>query len=339
MGWREFPTGAAQHPMRNFFLPLATAIVAVVIATAAWSQGYPTRAITLIVPYAAGGSVDAVARIVAPKLTERLGQSVVIENVAGAGGMVGTQRAARTAPDGYTLLLSVESTMAIAKLVQPSSVQYDSQKDFLPISLIGTSPLVLAGKKALAADTIDELLKLLRANPGKFSYATSGTGTSLHVAGEMINIEGKVAMVHVPYRVGAQMVTDLVGNQIDLAMLPLVMALPNYRSGNIKVFGTTEPARSPVAPDLPSLAEHPDLRNVNVTVWFGLFAPARTEGAIVERLHQAVAASLQDADVRAKLAETGLRLVGNSPTEFAAFLAQEIEKYSAIVKAANIKAE
>ncbi len=318
---------------------IAVALTALVVSTAALGQAYPSRPITLIVPYAAGGSVDAVARIVAPKLTERLGQGVVIENVAGAGGIVGTQRAARAAPDGYTLLFSVESTMAIAKLVQPTTVHYDSQKDFQPISLIGSSPLVLAGKKALPADTTDELIKLLRANPGKFSYATSGTGTSLHVAGEMINMEGKVAIVHVPYRVGAQMVTDLIGNQIDLAMLPLVMALPNYRSGNIKVFGTTEPTRSPVAPDLPSLAEHPDLRNVNVTVWFGLFAPAKTDPAIVERLHQAVAAALQEGDVRAKLAETGLRVVGNSPAEFTAFLAQEIEKFAAIVKAANIKAE
>jgi len=320
-------------------LRFAIALVGFVVTTTAFGQSYPSRPITLIVPYAAGGSVDAVARIVAPRLSERLGQNVVIENVAGAGGIVGTQRAARAAPDGYTLLFSVESTMAIAKLVQPSTVQYDSQKDFTPISLVGTSPLVLAGKKSIAADTTDDLIKLLRANPGKFSYATSGTGTSLHVAGEMINIEGKVSIVHVPYRVGAQMVTDLIGNQIDLAMLPLVMALPNYRNGNIKVFGTTEPTRSPVAPDLPSLAEHPDLRQVNVTVWFGLFAPTKTDAAIVERLHQAVAATLQEADVRAKLAETGLRIVGNSPAEFAAFLAQEVEKFSVIVKAANIKAE
>jgi tripartite-type tricarboxylate transporter receptor subunit TctC len=318
---------------------LAIALVLSAIITAASGQSYPVRPITLIVPYAAGGSVDAVARIVVPKISERLGQSVVIENVAGAGGIVGTQRAARAVADGYTLLFSVESTMAIAKLVQPSTVQYDSQKDFQPISLIGTSPLVLAGKKDLAANTTDDLIKLARANPGKLSYATSGTGTSLHVAGEMINMEGKVTIVHVPYRVGAQMVTDLIGNQIDLAMLPLVMALPNYRNGNIKVFGTTEPTRSPVAPDLPSLTEHPDLRNVNVTVWFGLFAPAKTEAAIVERLHQAVATALQDADVRAKLAETGLRIVGNTPAEFTAFLAQEIDKFSAIVKAANIKAE
>jgi tripartite-type tricarboxylate transporter receptor subunit TctC len=318
---------------------LAIALAAFVLADAAFAQTYPTRPITVIVPYAAGGSVDAVARIMAPRLGDRLGQSVLIENVAGAGGIVGTQRAARATPDGYTLLFSVESTMAIAKLVQPSTVQYDSQKDFSPISLIGTSPLVLAGKKTLPADTTDELIKLLRANPGKFNYATSGTGTSLHVAGEMINIEGRVSMVHVPYRVGAQMVTDLVGNQIDLAMLPLVMALPNLRSGNIKAFGTTEPKRSPVAPDLPSLAEHSDLKNVNVTVWFGLFAPAKTDAAVVTRLHQAVADALQVADVRAKLAETGLRVVGNSPSKFAEFLAKEIEKFTAIVKAANIKAE
>ena len=318
---------------------LALTLAACVAPTAALGQVYPSRSITMVVPYSAGGSVDAVARIIAPKLAEHLGQGVLVENVVGAGGIVGTQRVARATSDGYTLLLSVESSMAIAKLVQPSTVQYDSQKDFLPISLIGTSPLVLAGKRELPADTTDDLLKLLRANPGKYSYATSGTGTSLHVAGEMINFEGKVSMVRVPYRAGSQMVTDLVGNQIDLAMLPLVMALPNYRTGNIKVFGTTEPDRSPVAPDLPSLTEHPDLKNVNVTVWFGLFAPAKTESPIVERLHQGVVASLQDADVRTKLAETGLRLVGNSPAEFAAFLAQEIEKFSIVVRAANIKAE
>ena len=309
------------------------------VATAAAAQTYPSRPITMIVPYAAGGSVDAVARIIAPGLGQRLGHNVVIENVAGAGGIVGTQRAARSAPDGYTLLLAVESTMAIAKLVQPVTVQYDSQKDFSPISLVGTSPLVLAGKRELPASTTGELLTLLRANPGKYSYATSGTGTSLHVAGEMINIEGKVAMVHVPYRVGAQMVTDLVGNQIDLAVLPVVMALPNYRRANIKVFGTTEPTRSPVAPELPSLTEHPDLRRVDVTVWFGLFAPAKTDPMIVTRLHQGVVATLQVAEVKAKLVESGLRVVANNPGEFAAFLAQEIEKFSIIVKAANIKAE
>ncbi|MGA8410739.1 MAG: tripartite tricarboxylate transporter substrate-binding protein, partial [Xanthobacteraceae bacterium] len=162
----------------------ATVLAVLAGATAAPAQQpYPSRPITLIVPYAAGGSVDVVARVVANALGQKLNQNVVIENVAGAGGVTGTQRAARAESDGYTLLFSVESTMAIAKLVQPHVVQYDSQKDFAPISLIGTSPLVLVGKKDLPASTIAELMVLLRANPGKYSYASSGVGTSLQVAG------------------------------------------------------------------------------------------------------------------------------------------------------------
>jgi tripartite-type tricarboxylate transporter receptor subunit TctC len=229
--------------------------------------------------------------------------------------------------------------MAIAKFVQPSTVKYDSLKDFLPISLIGDAPLVLAGKKELPASNTKELLALLKENPGKYNFASSGVGTSLHVAGEMINIEGQVKMVHVPYRVGAQMVTDLVGSQIDLAVLPLVMALPNYRTGNIKVFGITEPERSVLAPDLPSLGEQTELKNVNVTVWYGMFAPAKTNPAIVNKLYNEIAALMKEPEMKTKLAEVNLRVVGSSPAEFSAFLAKEIEKYAAIVKAANIKAE
>src|SRR4051812_11430196 len=218
--------------MRIHAVRLTLLLAAMLAATPATSQSWPTRPVTLIVPYAAGGSVDVVARVVANKLSDRLGQSVVVENAPGAGGVTGTQRAARAEPDGYTLLFSVESSMAIAKFVQPSIVKYDSLKDFVPISLIGDAPLVLAGKKELPASNTKELLALLKESPGKYNFASSGVGTSLHVAGEMINIEGQVKMVHVPYRVGAQMVTDLVGSQIDLAVLPLVMALPNYRTGN-----------------------------------------------------------------------------------------------------------
>jgi tripartite-type tricarboxylate transporter receptor subunit TctC len=308
-------------------------------APASAQQPYPSRPITLIVPYAAGGSVDVVARVVANALGQKLSQNVVVENVAGVGGVTGTQRAARAELDGYTLLFSVESTMAIAKLVQPHVVQYDSQKDFAPISLIGTSPLVLVGKKDLPASTIAELMVLLRANPGKYSYASSGVGTSLQVAGEMINIEGKVQMVHVPYRVGSQIVTDLMGNQIDLAVLPLVMALPSYRNGNIKIFGITEPERSALAPDLPSLAEQPELKNVSMTVWYGLFAPAKVDPAIIDRIYHALAAALREPELQAKLADVNLRVVGSSPAEFAKFLADEITKFAAVVKAANIKAE
>ena len=303
-------------------------------------ESYPSRPVTLIVPYAAGGGVDAVARVIAESLSKRLGQRFVIENVTGAGGVIGTQRAARARADGYTLLFAVENTMAVAKLVQPTVVQYDSQKDFQPISLIGTAPLVLAGKKDLPAGNIAELMTLLKANPGKYSFASSGVGTSLHVLGEMINVEGKVKMVHVPYRAAPQIVTDLISNQIDLAILPLNLALPSYRNGSVKIFGTSERTRSPLAPDLPSLAEHPDLKGVNMTVWYGLFAPANIDSAIVARISEILAAVLRDASMRAKLADVHMiNAVGSTPAELAAFLAQEIETYSAIVKAANIKAE
>jgi tripartite-type tricarboxylate transporter receptor subunit TctC len=305
-----------------------------------FAQNYPSRLITLIVPYAAGGGVDVVARIIGETLGSRLGQRIIIENVTGAGGVIGTQRAARAQPDGYTLLFAVENTMAVAKLVQPSVVEYDSQKDFQPISLIGTAPLVLVGKNELPAKNISELMTMLRANFGKYSFASSGVGTSLHVLGEMINVEGKVKMVHVPYRAAPQIVTDLISNQIDLAILPLNLALPSYRNGSIKIFGTSERTRSPLAPDLPSLADHPDLQGVSMTVWYGLFAPAKIDPAITDRISQDLVTILHNPAMRAKLAEVYLiNAVGSTPAELATFLNQEIGTYSAVVKAANIKAE
>jgi tripartite-type tricarboxylate transporter receptor subunit TctC len=305
-----------------------------------FAQNYPSRLITLIVPYAAGGGVDVVARIIGETLGSRLGQRIIIENVTGAGGVIGTQRAARAQPDGYTLLFAVENTMAVAKLVQPSVVEYDSQRDFQPISLIGTAPLVLVGKNELPAKNISELMTMLRANFGKYSFASSGVGTSLHVLGEMINVEGKVKMVHVPYRAAPQIVTDLISNQIDLAILPLNLALPSYRNGSIRIFGTSERTRSPLAPDLPSLADHPDLKGVSMTVWYGLFAPAKIDPAITDRISQELVTILHNPAMRAKLAEVYLiNAVGSTPAQLATFLNQEIGTYSAIVKAANIKAE
>ncbi len=315
--------------------------------TAAWAQSsgatggaaYPSRPITLMVPYAAGGNVDAVARWVAPELSKRLGQSVVIDNVAGAGGAIGTERAARASADGHTLLLSVESAMVIAKLVSPSVVKYDGLKDFAPVTLLSSSPLVLVGRPGLPANNLDELLKLMRKEPGKLNYATSGIGTSLHVAGEMFNQLGKVQMVHVPYKIGSQIVTDLMGNQIDLAMLPIPLTSEQVKAGRIKAFGVTEVARSPGLPDVPSMAEHPQLKGLEVTVWFGLFAPAKTDPAVVARLAKESAEMLKDEALRQKLAAIGMRPLGLPPEAFAKFLDAEQRKFGDIVRVGNIRAE
>jgi tripartite-type tricarboxylate transporter receptor subunit TctC len=325
--------------MRTPLCRLALGLVALAASAAATAQSYPSRPVTMIVPYAAGGNVDAVARWVAPELTKRLGQQVLVENIAGAGGVIGTERAARAAPDGYTLLLSVESTIVIAKLVSPSVVKYDGLKDFAPIVLISSAPLVLVGKPALPANTLDELVKLLRANPGKFNYATSGIGTSLHVAGEMINQRAGVQMTHVPYKVGAQIVTELMGNQIDLAVLPIPLTSEQAKSGKVKAYAVTAPQRSPALPNVPSTDENPDLKGVDVTVWFGIFAPARTDPAIVARIHRETAEILKQPEITEKLANFGMRTLGLGPADFAKFLDAELAKFSAIVKAANIRAE
>jgi tripartite-type tricarboxylate transporter receptor subunit TctC len=325
--------------MRMFVARFAVILAFVSASLQVSAQTYPARPITLIVPYGAGGSVDAVGRIVSERLAARLGGTIVVENVVGAGGAIGTVRAARAAPDGYTLLFSVESSIVIQKLVSPSLVPIDPLKDFQPVSMVGSSPLILLGRKDLPANNIAELMKLLKDNPGKYNYASSGVGTSLHLAGEMINSVGKVNMVHVPYKTGAQIPTDLMGNNIDLAVLPLVLAMQNVKAGNIKAFGITEPERTSLAQDVPSLAEYPELKGVTVTVWYGLFAPAKTDPAIVAKLHESLAAVVKEPAVVERLLAANTRPVGNSPKEFADFLAAENEKFSALVKATGIKAE
>jgi tripartite-type tricarboxylate transporter receptor subunit TctC len=317
---------------------VAAAVAAAV--TQAFADDYPSRPITLIVPYAAGGGVDAVARVLGDRLGDKLGQKVVILNITGAGGLIGTQHAEEAAPDGYTLLLAVENTMAVAKLVQPGNVHYDAQKDFVPISLIGTAPLVLAGKNSLPANNTAELISLLKANPGKYSFASSGFGTSLHVLGEMINVDGNVKMVHVPYNAAPQIVTDLMGGQMDLAILPLNLALPAAKAGSLKIFGESEQKRSSLAPEIPSLAEDPALKTVDMTVWYAFFAPAKVDPAIIDKVSKATAEILQEPAMKKQFADVYLvNAVGSTPAELATFLGKEIEKFSVIVKGANIKTE
>ncbi len=319
---------------------LLRAAVAASLASCAFTVGaagaYPTKPITLVVGYTAGGSVDLVARTVAPELGKRLGQSVVIENLGGAGGTIGAQKVVKAEADGYTLLMGSGSEVSIARLTN-QAVRYDGEKDLAPITFVGTQPMVLVGKLQLPAKDANELIALAKAKPGSLSYASSGVGTPLNLAGELIKQQGKVNITHVPYKGASAMATDLLGGQIDLAVMVLSSALPHIQAGRVRAYGVTEARRASVAPNVPALAETPALKGVDMGVWFGLMAPKATPTPIIDRLNTEMQAVLAMPDVRKKLAEAGVEVSPANPAQFGSFVKRETGKYRAIVQAADIR--
>ena len=323
-----------QHFSRALFVLLAAVSAASSAhAQPAWPAAKP---ITIIVPFTAGGSVDATARLIGQKLAERLKQSVVIENLTGAGGVIGVAKAVQAAPDGYTLVLGADSPIAIAKLVTPGAVKYDVQKDLAPIGLVTTAPMVIVARPGLQANTLAEVLELARAQPGKLSYGTSGIGTVLQLAMETLKERAKVDIVHVPYRGGAQIVSDVIGNQLDLAVLVSISAVPHIAAKRVKAIAVTSEKRVASLADVPAIAETPAFKGFDVVAWTGLFAPARTPPAIVERLSRELDAVLHTEEMKEKLAEQGAVPGSGSASAFAGFIEREQERYARVVKAANI---
>lgn len=322
------------------FIPwLAAAFAAAALAPAAHAQpAWPAaKPITIIVPFSAGGSVDLTARLVGEKLAERLKQTVVVENVTGAGGTIGVAKAVQAAPDGYTLVMGADSPIAIARLVNPAGVKYDAQKDLVPVGLVNTAPMVLVARPDLPANNLAEVLKLARAQPGKLSYATSGVGTVLHLAMELIKEQAKVDLVHVPYRGGAQIATDVAGNQVDLAMLVSISATPHIVSKKLKGIAVTDDKRLPSLPDMATVGESPELKGFDFVAWTGLFAPASTPAPIVERLNRELGAVLASAEIRGKLLEQGAIAGSGTAASFGEFVLREQARYARIVQAANIR--
>jgi tripartite-type tricarboxylate transporter receptor subunit TctC len=315
---------------------IAAACLAAV--SSATSAAYPERPVTLVVPFAPGGSSDIIARSLAQQMSERLGQPVVIENVGGAGGTIGTHKVVRAKPDGYTVLLGSGSEILINKLINPKT-PYDASKDLTPLAFVGTGPMVLVAKTSLPANTVADVLAMARAKPDTLSHASAGNGTPMHVAGELLKIRGKVSMVHVPYKGAAPALTDLVGGQIDLAVSTLSAALPHIRSGKVKALAVTTAKRSELAPDIPAIAETPGLEGFDLGVWFGLFAPAGTPPDVVRRLQAETQTVLRDPAVRKRLAEVGITPSGASGEALAKFMVAETNTYRKVVEAAKIVAE
>ncbi|MBS0428725.1 MAG: tripartite tricarboxylate transporter substrate binding protein [Proteobacteria bacterium] len=324
---------------RAFAAALGASLALGLGAPAAIAQSYPSKPITLIVPFAAGGGVDATARLVNTKLGEVLKQSVVIDNVAGAAGTIGTQKAARAPADGYTLLFAVASPLNVAPLVAPSAVRYDTFKDFAPIATIGVSPFVLIGKASLPAANMAELIALAKKEPGKLNFGTDGVGTSLHVTAELIKQRAAMDIVHVPYKSGPQVLTDVAGGQLDLAVLPLSLAQPFIKDGKVKAFGVTSKQRAAIAPNVPALAETAALKDFEVDSWLGILAPAGVPAPVAQQLVQAVETTMKDPEVVRRLGEIAVRPVVMSGPAFGEYLAKERRTVQDVVTKANIKAE
>jgi tripartite-type tricarboxylate transporter receptor subunit TctC len=326
-----------QKPMLLIKMLLGSLATAVSCAVIAQGTGYPTMPITVVVPFAAGGGVDVAARIVMPKLGERLKQNIVIENTVGASGTIATQRVIRAKPDGYTMLFGVASPVTVAPLVSPSIYKYDGLKELTPVASVAAAPFVLIGRPTLAAQDTAELIKLISSQPGKLNYGTDGVGTSLHVTAEMIKHMAGLDIVHVPYKSGPQVLTELAGGQIDLAVLPIGLAQNFIRDNKVKAYGVTGRQRWQGLPSVPSLSETAELKGLDVDSWLGLLAPAGMDHAIVDRISKELAVVLAEPDMVRKLADAGLKPMLMAPEQFANYLAKEKQDLAAVISSAKIR--
>jgi len=303
------------------------------LPAAAQPEAYPHKPVTIVVAYPPGGSTDLTGRTLAAELSKKLGVPVVIENIGGAAGAIGAQKVVNAAPDGYTLLVGANNEIAINRLVS-SSVKYDI-KDFTPLGLIASQPLVLVASQKSGVKTVDQFLSLVKQNPGKFSYGSSGVGSSLHLAGEMVKEQAGLFMTHIPYRGVAPLTNDLLGNNIDFGVYVLSSALPHIRSGKLVPLGTTELKRSAVTPDIPALAETPKLKGIDIGTWYVLMGPARMPAPVVAKLKKALSDSLQSPELRKKL-EDASSTIAPLNVDMPRFLSTEIAKYKKIVDFAKI---
>ena len=320
--------------LRRTVLACGLLIAATGSAFADDAASYPNRAITMIVGYPAGGSTDLVGRFVADGLASRLGQPVVVENLGGAGGAIGAQKAVKATPDGYTLFVGANNELAIARLIN-KSIKY-SIGDFTPIGMIGSQPMVLVASQKAGVKTAAEFSALVAKNPGKFSYGSSGVGTALHLAGEMIKEQGKLHMTHIPYRGVAPLTTDLVGNNIEFGMFVLSSGLPQIRAGKVIPLGTTEAKRSAITPDIPALSELPQYKNVDINVWFALMAPKGLPAPVAAKVKKALDETMASPEFRKKMEEAG-SVVADPKTDAGKYINAEIAKYTKIVQFAHIE--
>lgn len=309
--------------------------LALALSGPAQAQTWPSQNIRLVVPFPPGGSTDVLARRLAEGLRERLGQTVIVENRGGAGGTIGSEFVAKSAPDGYTLLMGVTGSHGVAPSLYPN-LGYQPLRDFAPISLLVSAPLVLVVNPEVPAKTLQDFIALAKKQPDTLTYGTPGNGTSMHLTGVTFDLQAGTKLVHVPYKGSAGALTDLLSGQIKTMFGDLLVVLPQIRAGKINALAVTSKDRNPLLPDVPTMAEA-GLPGFEVLSWQGLFAPAGTPPAVVERLNKEVRAVMESKDVKDFFAAQGFLVGASTPAEFTSFVGSEVKRWGEIVKAGNVK--
>jgi tripartite-type tricarboxylate transporter receptor subunit TctC len=310
-------------------------LAATAVALPALAQGYPNKPIKFIVPFAAGSATDTVARVVGDHIGKDLKQPVVVENAAGGNGVIAAQKVAQAAPDGYTLLISTNTTHA-ANQSMLKKLPYDAVKDFETVSMLGTIPMALVVNPSLPVNSVPELIAYAKANPGKLSFGAGSSSSRISV--EMFKTMTGTDIVHVPYKSNPQAVTDLLGGQVQLMIADVSTTLPQAAAGKVKALGVSTRGPSPVAPGLPTIASQ-GVPGYEITAWFAAWLPAKTDAAIADKLQKSMAAAVADKDVQAKLLAAGIEPQSSSRKQLADFVASETEKWAKAVKAAGIEPE
>ena len=319
--------------MRSLRILVASLLAA--LAGTATAQDYPNKPIRLVVPFATGGVTDTTARVMADKLSQRLGQNVIVENRAGGSGNPGTQYVAQSPPDGYTLLLAFDGTMVINPFVF-TKIPFDTVKDFVPVTKLGDAALVLVAHPGLGVKNFADLMAYSKANPGKLSFGHSGTGGTTHVAGELLKQRTGLDMTHIPYKSGGQAVIDAIGGQVPLAYSAVAGAHAHVKTGKLVGIGVSMPRRVSSLPDVATFIEQ-GVAGFDVSSWVGIMAPAKTPKAVTDKLGATIAAVLKEADVRERFATLGVEPVGNTSEQFGEQIKADLARWQKVVEAAKIK--
>lgn len=320
--------------LRRTLIACGAALLAAGPAMADDAASYPNKPVTIVVGYPAGGSTDLVGRLVANEIEKHLGQTVIVENLGGAGGAIGAQKVANAKPDGYTLLVGANNEIAIANMIN-KSIKYKIS-DFTPIGVVASQPMVLVASQKAGVKNTEAFYQAVKANPAKFSYGSSGVGTALHLAGEMMKDQAQIDMQHVPYRGVPALTNDVLGNNIEYGVFVLSSGLPLIKAGKVQAIATTEAKRYAATPDIPALAEHPAFKNVDINSWFAMMGPANMPAPVVAKIKEALNKTMAAPEFRKKMEDAGAQVM-DSQIDTSQYINGEIAKYKKIIDVAKIE--